>query len=69
MTSLLMICSLTPLLSKVLATLMSDGQSWAPALLGTKSSGAAAYRYSYEKVAPLLLLAYKTTAAAATSKQ
>ena len=35
-------------------------------LLRKKSSGAAAYRYSNEKVAPLPLLACKKTAAAAT---
>ena len=35
-------------------------------LLGKKSSGAAAYRYSNEKVALLLLLACKTAGAAAT---
>ena len=54
-------------------------QSWAPAtwkvaalpLLGKKSSGAAAYCYSNEKVAqlPLPLLACKTAAAAATLKK
>ena len=53
-------------------------QSWAPVtwkvaglplpLFGKKSSGAAAYRYSDKKVAPLPLLACKTAAPAATLK-
>ena len=38
-------------------------------LFGKKSSGAAAYCYSNKKVAPLPLLACKTTAAAATLKK
>ena len=39
------------------------------AAIKQKSSGAAAYRYSNKKVAPLPLLACKTAAAAATLKK
>ena len=44
-------------------------KSTALPLFGKKSSGAAAYRYSNKKVAPLPLLACKTAAAAATLKK
>ena len=56
----------------ILYTFQANGGARAPPsylAIWQKSSGAAAYRYFNEKVAPLQLLAYKTAAAAATLKK